>query len=146
MTKIVINAEFGGFGLSERAIIRYCELIGKKVYPIHHDTFKFITYSLVPPEERIDTSEKLAGAPLTWHEMSLEEKQAYNETYRKQTFTEREIARDDPILVQVVQELGSVADGNHAQLKIVEIPDDVEWQIEEYDGNEWVAEKHRTWS
>ena len=30
-------------------------------------------------------------------------------------------------------------------LKIIEIPDDVDWIIEEYDGNEWVAEKHRTW-
>ena len=27
----------------------------------------------------------------------------------------------------------------------VSIPDDVEWQIEEYDGMEWVAEAHRTW-
>ena len=27
----------------------------------------------------------------------------------------------------------------------VEIPDDVEWQIEEYDGSEWIAEKHRIW-
>ncbi len=25
------------------------------------------------------------------------------------------------------------------------IPDDVKWQIEEYDGLEWIAEKHRTW-
>jgi len=31
-------------------------------------------------------------------------------------------------------------------LKIVDIPDGVEWEIEEYDGMEWVAEKHRTWS
>ena len=27
----------------------------------------------------------------------------------------------------------------------VEIPDDVEWQIEEYDGTEHISEKHRTW-
>jgi hypothetical protein len=27
----------------------------------------------------------------------------------------------------------------------VDIPDDVKWQIEEYDGNEWIAESHRTW-
>jgi len=30
-------------------------------------------------------------------------------------------------------------------LKVVEIPDDVEWNVQEYDGNEWVAEKHRIW-
>jgi hypothetical protein len=28
---------------------------------------------------------------------------------------------------------------------VVEIPDGVEWEIAEYDGLEWVAEKHRTW-
>ena len=38
------------------------------------------------------------------------------------------------------------ANGNHANLKIVEIPGDVKWHVEEYDGNEWVAEDHRTWS
>jgi len=30
-----------------------------------------------------------------------------------------------------------------ANLQIVNIPDDVEFEIEEYDGMEWVAEKHR---
>jgi hypothetical protein len=35
--------------------------------------------------------------------------------------------------------------GSFSELKIVNIPDDVEFQIEEYDGNEWVAEKHRVW-
>lgn len=55
--------------------------------------------------------------------------------------------RDDPALVQAVEELGgAVAGGEFASLKIVEIPDDVEWQIEEYDGWEWVAEKHRIWN
>lgn len=30
-------------------------------------------------------------------------------------------------------------------LILEDIPDDVEWEIEEYDGLEWVSEKHRTW-
>lgn len=58
----------------------------------------------------------------------------------------REIDRDDPYLVKVVNDLGMGANGPHANLKIVEVPGDVEWEIAEYDGNEWVAEKHRTWS
>ena len=60
-------------------------------------------------------------------------------------FYNRDIPRDDPALVQVVEELGAKADGSCASLKVVEIPDDVEWEIAEYDGREWVAEKHRTW-
>lgn len=48
-------------------------------------------------------------------------------------------------LVTVVEELGEKAWGESARLKVVEIPDDVEWEIAEYDGIEWIAEKHRTW-
>lgn len=57
-----------------------------------------------------------------------------------------DVARDDPYLVQVVRALGSKANGEHSNLKIVEIPGDVAWHIAEYDGNEWIAEDHRTWS
>jgi hypothetical protein len=56
-----------------------------------------------------------------------------------------EIPRDDPILVEIVEELGERANGPHSILKIVEVPEDVNWYIEEYDGLEWVAERHRTW-
>jgi hypothetical protein len=55
------------------------------------------------------------------------------------------IARDDPVLVAIVRELGKSANGKYADLKIVEVPYGVDWTIEEYDGVEWVAEKHRTW-
>ncbi len=61
-------------------------------------------------------------------------------------FHDHDLPRDDPYLVKVVKELGSAADGAHAKLKIVEIPGDVSWHIGEYDGNEWVAEDHRSWS
>ena len=55
------------------------------------------------------------------------------------------IKRNDPILVEIVEQLGESAGGFFSALKVVEIPDDVVWGIEEYDGNEWIAEKHRTW-
>jgi len=53
--------------------------------------------------------------------------------------------RSDPALVAVVELLGEKANGWASDLKVVEIPDDVEWFIGEYDGMEWVAEQHRTW-
>jgi len=56
-----------------------------------------------------------------------------------------DICRDDSALVQVVEELGEEAMDNYADLKIVEIPEDVDWYIHEYDGMEHVAERHRTW-
>ena len=45
------------------------------------------------------------------------------------------------VLAAVERDLAQVPN-----LKIVEIPEGVRWEIEEYDGKEWVAEMHRTWS
>lgn len=55
------------------------------------------------------------------------------------------ILRSDPMLVQVVEELGSEASGKHAELIIKEIPYQVDWDIDDYDGIETVVEKNRTW-
>lgn len=56
-----------------------------------------------------------------------------------------DIARNDPKLVECVEKLGVEANGTYAELKVVEIPDDVNWEIGEYDGLEWVEEVHRKW-
>jgi hypothetical protein len=62
-------------------------------------------------------------------------------------FSQHDIGRADPHLVATVEILGTkAASGRYAQLVVVEIPDDVEWQLCEYDGNEHIAEVHRTWS
>jgi len=41
--------------------------------------------------------------------------------------------------------LGAKANGHYSELKIVHVPDEVDWYISEYDGLEQVHEKHRTW-
>ena len=139
--KIVINRCFGGYGLSHEAVMRYLELKGITVYPEQGEgTWKFWTYWLVKPEDRLEEKE---GAD--FYAMSIEDRQAYNKQYSDETFVDGDIARNDSVLVQVVEELGDVANGEHAELAIVEIPDDVEWEISEYDGSEHVAEKHRVW-
>lgn len=56
------------------------------------------------------------------------------------------IARDCPHLVAMVEEGGTDVDGIYSELKVVDVPDDANWYIEEYDGMEHVAERHRTWS
>jgi hypothetical protein len=61
------------------------------------------------------------------------------------TWSHYDIERNDPLLIQVVEEMSENVNTRFSELKVVEIPNDVEWQIEEYDGAEWVAEKHRTW-
>ena len=113
--RIVINTQHGGFSLSQKAELLYLELAG-------------IAYTLEPQKDR-DTQLRLG------HKIMV------NGT----EFLGQYVARDDPALVNTVHQLGSNAGGEYAKLKVVEVPVDVEWYIEEYDGKEWVAEKHRTW-
>jgi hypothetical protein len=69
----------------------------------------------------------------------------YLELTSQEKFSEYDLDRDDPYLVKVVKDLGMAANGTYANLKVVTIPGDVDWQIEEYDGREWIAEVHRVW-
>ena len=77
---------------------------------------------------------------------SREERIKYNEEYENHDLANRPMERHDPLLIQVIEELGAAANGKSAELKIVEIPDHVEYEIHDYDGMESVEEKHRSWS
>jgi len=56
-----------------------------------------------------------------------------------------EITRDNKFLIEAVETLGEKANTRFSRLKVVEIPDDVYWEISEYDGLEHVREISRTW-
>ena len=55
------------------------------------------------------------------------------------------IERNDPDLIAIVETLGIKADNDFSKLKIIEIPDDVDFCVEEYDGIEWITDKNRRW-
>lgn len=136
--KIVINKCYGGFGLSDEAMYRYAELKGITVYP---EQGRYGTkFYIVPPSERV---ERLAGEQ--FYALSMDERIKHNERVSKEELYDKDIPRDDIALVQVVKELGKKASGRFANLAVVNVPDGVSWEIDEYDGLEHVAEKHRTW-
>lgn len=117
--KVVINRCYGGFGLSDEAIELYGKLKG---------------FNLVKKQnDHPYTEYYLDGIEDDDHYFS------HHNLYPKEMRTDKE-------LVAVVELLGEKANGEYAELKVVEIPDYIEWLLEEYDGIEWIAEKHRTWS
>jgi hypothetical protein len=146
--KIVINARHGGFGLSNWGVEEYARRAGLVLHVHEPDSLMGVSmqrltgskdYWLVPQDQRPAT-------PEPWHEQPIEARKAHNEEWSRLNFSSRDLKRDDPILVAVVEEDAERASAKFAALKVVEIPDDVEWEIDEYDGAEWVSEKHRRWS
>jgi hypothetical protein len=70
----------------------------------------------------------------------------YEDLSGKKDVYDKDIERNDPILIDVIETLGiKKSNGRFAELKIVDIPDGIKYTICEYDGMEWVAEVHRTW-
>jgi hypothetical protein len=132
--KVVYNACYGGFSLSDAAVRRYAEIKGITLYPEKEARFGFTTYWTAPKEQR--------GAILegeAWYKATQEERVASNRAYDEMTLGSREFERDDPVLIQVVEELGDAANGMCAKLKIEDVPKGTLWRIDEYDGNEHVA-------
>lgn len=116
MTKVVVNGCYGGFGLSDAAVARYAEIAGIALYP--RQDMGFTAWYRVPPEEYD----------------AIEDWDAKNEAY----FSVNDLSRTDPVLVQVVEELGEKANDSFADLYIVELPAGTVYRIDEYDGRESV--------
>ena len=55
------------------------------------------------------------------------------------------VDRTDPKLVECVEKLGKRANGDYADLKIIEIPDGIDVTIDDYDGIETVIEEGHYW-
>ena len=56
-----------------------------------------------------------------------------------------DMKRTDPILIQIVEEMGECVNSEYAKLKVVEVPDDIEFEINESGGLESIHEVHRSW-
>jgi hypothetical protein len=153
--KIVINKKHGGFGLSAKAVKRLAELNGKECYffksdwqtdiytPLTIDECdaqkgftSWVAFTIPNPNEYLPKEKRDADG--------LYKTIAYKEL-QKISLDTRPDERDDPLLVQVVEELGKEANGKFAELKVVTIPGNVEWEIDDYDGYETIEEKHRSW-
>lgn len=162
MKKVVINTCFGGFSLSKAATKRMAELQGRECYFFTHsyapgaDHDKYVPIPYPSPEDEreslfwlafdIPNPNEVLAQPKNWHALSMKEKQAHNDLWGQHNITNRPDDREDPLLIQVVEELGEAANGACAELKVVEIPSSTQYTIEEYDGREHIAEVHRTWA
>jgi hypothetical protein len=133
--KVVINKCYGGFSLSHEGIMHYAKLKKMKLYIYKANKTTKLGYKQITDAQNLDPFDLMycTAQPKTDKDID------------KYYFSDRDIKRNDPALVKTVEKLKGEADGRYAKLQVVEIPDDVDWEVEEYDGSEWIAEKHRTW-
>jgi hypothetical protein len=152
MREVVINKQYGGFGLSPEATLMLYKLgetsIATPINEYYHDR---------SPIAHTAEYEALLGREATlkkWREYLKTKKHEGDSNHlfltvfspdEKFVLYARDIARDNPNLVKVVKKLGAKANGSCSSLKIVKIPMDVKWEISEYDGLEHIAEVHQTW-
>jgi hypothetical protein len=140
--KVVINACFGGFSISLDAA-RHMAAAGsqaaaKEVAEYEKELRDFAQYKSTG--ELPEGAERFTGK--MW-DISIK----YNQLPKFHGYgPDGHYERNDPLLVAAVEALGGKANGEHAKLKVVEIPDGTDYEISEYDGNEHIAEKHRTWA
>ncbi len=111
MTKIVYNACYGGFSLSDAAVVRLAELKGVTLYTENSEWGGTLHWTS-PPTDAGNTGRTL--------------------------FDRQPEDRADPLLIRVVEELGPAAAEKWAQLEITELPAGTKYRIAEYDGLESV--------
>lgn len=122
MKKVMINKCYGGFGFSEKAMKLYVERKGLDVKPYLW--------------ERFDKNKK--PILLTWEAYQTEFEDSWQTCllHDNGSYFSQEIEREDEVMVTIVEELGEEANSQYSEIRIVEIMDDEEYEIHDYDGVE----------
>ncbi|MCK9602491.1 MAG: hypothetical protein M0R06_25820 [Sphaerochaeta sp.] len=135
--KIVVNKRYGGFGLSDVAYEWLNKNAGIPIVKyIEEKRGEDGRYKKVPSNE----GEKIFDRKLSEKDESgLLGNRYWDSFIRDYGF------RNDSRLINCVEDLGQKANGRYAELVVVEVPDGIEYEIDDYDGIETIREKHRSW-
>jgi hypothetical protein len=126
--KVVINVDYGGFSISKKAA-EYMATRGHALAQAELDEHA----KPLDPNDQFDAITIKYGKERQWYGYGYAD--GFHDGY----------ARTDPLLVEAVEMLGKEAGGSMACLSVVEIPDEISYEIADYDGREHIAESHRTW-
>lgn len=137
--KIILNKCFGGFSVSKEAILLYAKKKGYEIfaygrcYGSSHNLRKIDPQHSECPVDLFVIKDygKYVEGDTPWEEENV---LYINSDYRA-----------DETLIEVVEELGEKANGRFAELKVVEIPDGLDYVIDDYDGIETLHERVQEW-
>ena len=135
--KVVINKRYGGFGLSLDALYKCVKNNSILVHEYEYGSCYTSDWDMFIKTYLNKNYKK--------YKASYSPPYLYDENKKVLYAFDNHLKRDDPELVELVEEMGSKASGSCANLEIIEIPNDVEYEIQDYDGFESIHEKHRVW-
>lgn len=125
--KVVINRCFGGFGLSDEAYQWLIDNKGWRSSPLKNGN-------------PVDNTAEL------WHYDDDNKHSSLFNKYATNAVSVYEIEfRTNPDVIECVETLGEKANNPLARLEVVEIPDGIDFEIDEHGGNEIIHEVHRSW-
>lgn len=138
MKKVILNKCYGGFDVSKEAYMLYAKKKGLTLYLYESE---FINKKFI--YKKINNDDSIFRYYFT-KDMG-DNIEISNEDYEKYCLYLRNEHREDPVLIEVIEELGEKANGRFGNLKIVEIPDDLDYVIDEYDGIETLHQRVQEW-
>ena len=136
--KVILNKCYGGFGISKAGYELYAKKKGIEIF-----AYKLECVNDKPIYRKTDIGSSIFTITFTkdfgdYIELSDDNSEKY--------FLElRSNHREDPVLIEVVEELGERANGPFSKLVVVDIPDGMEYEIDDYDGVETLHQKVKKW-
>ena len=136
--KVILNKCYGGFGVSQEAYELYAKKKGIELF-----TYKLECVNDKPIYRKTDTGSSIFAITFTKDFGDCIE--LSDDNSEKYCLELRGSHREDPVLIEVVEELGDRASGRFSKLVVVDIPDGMEYEIDDYDGVETLHEKVKKW-
>ena len=136
--KVILNKCYGGFGVSQEAYELYAKKKGIELF-----AYKLEIVSGKPIYKKTNTGSSIFTITFTKDFGDyIDLSDGISEKYILEL---RSNHREDPVLIEVVEELGERANSPFSKLVVVDIPDGMEYEVDDYDGVETLHQKVEKW-
>lgn len=132
MKKVILNKCYGEFGVSDKVYEEYAKAKG----------FNLFRYEKKDIDKFVITDNK--NLFLVHYSKIYLGKQCKNIPNEAFLYLDDRY-REDKTLIDIVEKLGEEANGIWSKLVVVEIPDDLDYVIDNYDGIETLHQKVQEW-
>lgn len=136
--KVILNKCYGGFGVSQKAYELYAKKKGIELF-----VYKLECTNDKPIYRKTDMGSSIFT--ITFTKDFGDYVDLYDDNSEKYILELCSNHREDPVLIEVVEELGDRANSPFSKLVVVDIPDGMEYEIDDYDGVETLHQKVEKW-